>query len=74
MFLVWRGSMILEFRDITISLDAGELCVVPRNVEHRTAASSEAEVIVFEPAARRNTGDVVDEHFARRANDKLDLG
>ena len=74
MFLVWRGSMILEFRDKTISLDAGELCVVPRNVEHRTVASSEAEVIVFEPAATRNTGDVVDEHFARRANDKLDLG
>jgi hypothetical protein len=32
-------------------------------VEHRTVAEREAEVIVFEPAATRNTGDVVDPIF-----------
>jgi hypothetical protein len=37
--------------------------VVPRGVEHRTMAETEAEVLVFEPAETRNTGNVVDEKF-----------
>jgi len=32
-------------------------------VEHRTAADEEAEVIVFEPAATRNTGNIEDDAF-----------
>jgi len=63
MFLVWKGEMTIEFRDHSVSLKAGELCVVPRGVEHRTMAENEAEVLVFEPAETRNTGNVVDEKF-----------
>lgn len=63
MFLVWRGRMRIEFRDRTVELGPGELCVVPRGVEHRTAADAEAEVIIFEPAATRNTGNVTDPRF-----------
>lgn len=63
MFFVWRGSMVVEYRDCSVSLNAGELHVVPRGVEHRTLADSEAEVVIFEPAATRNTGNVVDETF-----------
>ena len=63
MFLVWRGQMTIEFRDHRVSLQAGELCVVPRGVEHRTMADGEAEVVVFEPAETRNTGKMVDEAF-----------
>jgi mannose-6-phosphate isomerase-like protein (cupin superfamily) len=60
LFLVWRGQMAIEFRDHTVSLAAGEFCVVPRGVEHRTTAEAEAEVLLFEPAGTRNTGNVVD--------------
>lgn len=63
MFLVWRGSMIVEFRDRSLELQAGELCVVPRGIEHRTVAHEEAEVIIFEPKETRNTGNVVDSTF-----------
>jgi mannose-6-phosphate isomerase-like protein (cupin superfamily) len=63
MFLVWRGQMTIEFRDHRVILEAGELCVVPRGVEHRTMAEDEAEVLVFEPAETRNTGNIVDEKF-----------
>jgi mannose-6-phosphate isomerase-like protein (cupin superfamily) len=63
MFLVWNGSMTVEFRDRSVELKAGELCVVPRGVEHRTMAETEAEVLVFEPANTRNTGNIVDETF-----------
>jgi mannose-6-phosphate isomerase-like protein (cupin superfamily) len=63
MFLVWRGEMTIEFRDSSVTLQAGEFCVVPRGVEHRTMADAEAEVVVFEPAETRNTGNIVDETF-----------
>ena len=64
MFLVWRGQMTIEFRDgPPVTLNAGELCVVPRGTEHRTLATDEAEVLILEPAATRNTGNVTDDAF-----------
>lgn len=63
LFLVWRGCMRVEFRDRTIELSRGEFLIVPHGVEHRTLADNEAEVILFEPAATRNTGDQTDERF-----------
>jgi mannose-6-phosphate isomerase-like protein (cupin superfamily) len=63
LFLVWRGQMIIEFRDHRVTLRAGELCVVPRGVEHRTMADAEAEVLVFEPAGTRNTGNILDKTY-----------
>jgi len=63
LFLVWRGELVLEFRDRRVVLRPGELCVVPHGVEHRTMADTEAEVLVFEPKATCNTGNVVDEVF-----------
>ena len=58
MFLVLDGHVDIEFRDRTVGLDAGELCIVPRGVEHRPVAAAPAEVLLFEPATTRNTGDV----------------
>ncbi|MBN8731929.1 MAG: cupin domain-containing protein [Acidobacteria bacterium] len=63
MFLVWKGAMRLEFRDRVVEMKAGDFCVVPRGVEHRPVAEEEAEVVLFEPAGVRNTGNVVDERF-----------
>ena len=63
LFLVWRGQMVIEFRDRRVVLESGEFCVVPRGVEHRTMAEGEAEILIFEPAATRNTGNIVDEVY-----------
>lgn len=63
MFLVWRGRMRVEFRDRTVELEEGEFLIVPRGTEHRTAADEETEVVLFEPAATRNTGNVSDDRF-----------
>jgi len=58
MFLVWRGSFDMEFRDRVVTLSPGELIVVPRGVEHRPSAAEEVEVVLFEPQGLRNTGNV----------------
>ena len=63
LFLVWRGSFRVEFRDHIVELKQGELLVVPHGIEHRTVADEEVEVIIFEPRATRNTGNVTDEFF-----------
>jgi mannose-6-phosphate isomerase-like protein (cupin superfamily) len=60
MFLVVKGAMRVDFRDRSVTLNAGEFLIVPHGVEHRTAADDEAEVLIFEPAAVRNTGDKED--------------
>lgn len=62
-FLVWRGSFRIEFRDRVVELGPGDLCVVPRGVEHRPVADDEVEVLLLEAVETRNTGNVEDEHL-----------
>jgi mannose-6-phosphate isomerase-like protein (cupin superfamily) len=58
LFLVIRGEFDLELRDRTHRLEEGEFFIVPRGVEHRPVAGEETHVMLFEPAATLNTGDV----------------
>ncbi len=63
MFLVWRGRMRVEFREEVVQLAPGEFLIIPRGVEHRTAADEETEVLIFEPAGVKNTGNVEHEQL-----------
>jgi mannose-6-phosphate isomerase-like protein (cupin superfamily) len=67
LFLIVRGSLRIEFRDRVVVLGPGELLVIPRGVEHRPIAEEEVELVLFEPAATRNTGNV--EHETLTAPD-----
>ena len=71
LFLVWKGKFRVEFHDRAVELNAGEFLVVPRGMEHRTAADEEVEVIIFEPADTRNTGNVADEKFTAPSGDSI---
>jgi mannose-6-phosphate isomerase-like protein (cupin superfamily) len=61
MFLVVKGSFIMEFRDKNVTINEGEFIIVPRGVEHRPNAPEEVEVLLFEPATTLNTGNVENE-------------
>jgi quercetin dioxygenase-like cupin family protein len=63
MFLVWKGRFRVEFRDRVETLEPGQFIVVPRGVEHRTAADEEAEVLIFEPSGVINTGNAAASEF-----------
>lgn len=65
MFLVVKGSFIMEFRDKNVTLNEGEFIIVPRGVEHRPNAPKEVEVLLFEPAGTLNTGNV-DNEFTKK--------
>lgn len=58
LFYVVRGRLRIDFRDGPVTLGPGEMLVVPRGVEHRPVAEEECEMLLFEPAEVRNTGDV----------------
>ena len=58
LFLVVKGRFRMEFRDRNVELEAGDMIVVPRGVEHRPVADEEVEVLLFEPAGTLNTGNV----------------
>jgi mannose-6-phosphate isomerase-like protein (cupin superfamily) len=61
MFLIIKGTLKLEFRDRTITLNEGEMLIVPRGVEHKPIADEEVHLLLFEPAQIKHTGDVVHE-------------
>jgi mannose-6-phosphate isomerase-like protein (cupin superfamily) len=71
LFLVIRGRFRVEFRDRTVELQSGEFLIVPHGIEHRTVADEEVAVLLFEPAATRNTGNVEDSSFTAPLGDRL---
>jgi len=58
LFLVLRGRLAIHFRDRVVELEPGELCIVPRGVEHKPVADEEVSLLLFEPAGTLNTGNV----------------
>jgi len=58
LFFVVAGSLTIELRNGEVNLSAGEMCVVPRGVEHRPVAHGLACVLLFEPATTKHTGEV----------------
>jgi len=56
-FIVISGEFEMQLRDGKLRLQAGEMCVVPKGVEHRPVASEECAVLLVEPAGTVNTGD-----------------
>lgn len=59
-FLVVKGRLDIHFRDGLISLNEGELFVVPKGVEHKPFAEQECHILLIEPAGTVNTGNVED--------------
>jgi mannose-6-phosphate isomerase-like protein (cupin superfamily) len=56
-FLVLDGQIQIRLRDQTVVLNAGELFVVPRGVEHQPYAEREASILLIEPTGTPNSGD-----------------
>jgi len=56
-FIVLDGRLRIEFRDGHVIVNAGEMYVVPKGVEHRPVAEAEVRMLLIEPRGVVNTGD-----------------
>lgn len=56
-FIVINGTLHIEFEDRTLSLDQGEMVVVPKGTRHRPFAEEECQIMLVEPRGVLNTGD-----------------
>ena len=59
-FIVLDGELIIEFRDGRVTLNSGEMFVVPKGVEHKPVADTEVKVLIIEPKGVLNTGDAAE--------------
>lgn len=63
LFMVVKGTLIMQFRDRTEEVCEGEIIVVPKGVEHcpATEEGSEVHLLLFEKNNTKHTGEVVHE-------------
>ncbi|MCP4572868.1 MAG: cupin domain-containing protein [bacterium] len=71
MFYVLDGALDVLRRDATVTLEAGQFCIVPRGVEHRVLPRGHVKLMLFEPAGIAHTGDVESE-ITLKEFDRLD--
>ena len=57
-FIVLEGSMFIELEDEIVELNEGEMCVVPKGVNHKPYAIEECKVMLVEPRGVLNTGNI----------------
>ena len=65
-FLVVQGRMTIKLPDRDVQLQEGEFLIVPRGTEHKPVAEEEAHVLLFEPQATLNTGNVQNERTVEK--------
>lgn len=58
LFFVVKGKLKIAFVDKTLEINAGEMLIVPRGVQHKPIAEEEVLLMLFEPADTKHTGDV----------------
>lgn len=56
-FIVLEGKLRIDFRDGSVTLEQGEMFVVPQGVEHKPYAENEVKLLLIEPKGVQNTGD-----------------
>jgi mannose-6-phosphate isomerase-like protein (cupin superfamily) len=59
LFMVIKGSLNIELRDKTITLNEGEFYIVPKGIEHKPIAKEEVHLLLFEPLSIKHTGNIV---------------
>ncbi|OJJ15597.1 mannose-6-phosphate isomerase [marine bacterium AO1-C] len=73
LFLVIKGTLLIDFREKTVELNTGEMIIVPKGVEHRprTNEGEEVQVMLFEPKNTLNTGDQSASDFTKENLEKI---
>jgi mannose-6-phosphate isomerase-like protein (cupin superfamily) len=66
LFLVVKGTLRMRFRDHDAIVREGEFIIVPHGVEHQPVADEEVHLLLLEPKATLNTGNLTNERTVRQ--------
>lgn len=58
-FLVLKGKLTVRLPDRDVTLEPGEVFVVPKGIEHLPVAEEETHILLIEPCGTPNTGDAM---------------
>jgi len=58
LFLIVKGELTIELKDITVHLKEGDGYVVPKNTLHNPSCKEECWVMLIEPKETLHTGNV----------------
>jgi mannose-6-phosphate isomerase-like protein (cupin superfamily) len=56
-FMVLDGSVEIHFRDRQLTLNRGEMYIVPTGMDHKPYAAQECSILLIEPVGTVNTGE-----------------
>jgi mannose-6-phosphate isomerase-like protein (cupin superfamily) len=57
-FIILEGTLVMNFRDRKVEINAGEMIVIPKGVEHKPSSENGYKAILIEPEGVPNTGNV----------------
>ncbi|HGU7323720.1 TPA: cupin domain-containing protein [Legionella pneumophila] len=58
LFLVIKGTLMIELQNEIVTLNEGEFYIVPKGVEHKPVAPDEVHVLLLEPKSTEQTGGI----------------
>ena len=70
LFFIIKGTLKIELKNKTITLNEGEMTIIPRGVEHRPVAVEEVWLMLFEPSDTKHTGNV-DHELTKKTIEKI---
>jgi len=57
-FLVLKGRLMIQLPEGTVTVEPGEVFVVPQGMQHCPRAEEETHLLLIEPSGTPNTGNV----------------
>ena len=60
-FIIIDGSLVMNFHERKVEVNAGEMIVIPKGVEHKPSSENGYKALLIEPEGVPNTGDVENE-------------
>lgn len=56
LFIVYKGSIVIETEKGPIALKEGQIAVIPKGLKHKPKAEERAIILMIEPASLKSSG------------------
>ncbi len=66
LFYIIKGTLKIELEGEMLTLQEGDMTIIPRGIEHKPIAEEEVWLMLFEPTNTKHTGEV--EHELTKKN------